>query len=241
LANGVLDFNFKIKKIKRRRKMKKLSVICLVIVFGLVFSQNVYPNGYGIKAGVNFADISNLENPFLEMLGIKFGTKIGVIAGAFYRIDLTNSFAIQPEVYYSQKGTRASGKGSIYDVPYSYDFSLRLDYIEIPLLMKYRIPTRGKFTPGIFAGPYVAFKVSAKAALTVESEGMKQTQEVDIEDVKKMDFGLAFGANLDFDIGHSSIIIDIRYSLGLSKISEYEDDPDMKNSAFTLMLGYAFK
>jgi hypothetical protein len=221
--------------------MKKLSVICLVLVFGFVFSQNVYPDGYGIKAGVNFADLSNSQNPILEMFGIRFGTKIGIIAGAFYRIDLTDSFAIQPELYYSQKGTKASGEGSLYGAPYSYDFSFRLDYIEIPILMKYRIPTRGKFTPSIFAGPYVAFKASAKAVLTVESGGVKQTQEVDIEKVKTMDFGLAVGANLDFDIGHSSIIFDIRYSVGLLKISEYENDPEMKNSAFTLMLGYAFK
>jgi C1A family cysteine protease len=40
LANGVLDFNFKIKKIKRRRKMKK-TIVCLLILSFICLFQDV--------------------------------------------------------------------------------------------------------------------------------------------------------------------------------------------------------
>jgi hypothetical protein len=136
------------------------------------------------------------------------------------------------------KGTKASGSGVIYGYGYSYDLSIEINYLEVPVLMKYKILPEGDYTPSLFAGPYVAFQMSAKGSATVEVDGVSQTEEMDMEEVKSIDLGITFGGSLGIKVGSGRIILDIRYSFGLTKIA---DDTDAKNSAFTLMLGYAFK
>jgi hypothetical protein len=190
---------------------------------------------------VNFARVSNLE----EEDEFDFGTKTGLIIGCFYRFDLGASFSIQPEAYFSMKGTKAAGEESAFGVLYSYDFRLKLNYLEIPILLKYKFPANGKLKPSLFAGPYLGFNNSAKAFARVESEsmGIEETEEEDIsDDVKNTEFGITVGASLDYDIGHSSIIIDVRYSFGLTGILDdpYPDAPVSKNGVFSLMLGFAF-
>ena len=219
--------------------MKRFSVIFLVIVFSLGFTQDVYPGVFGIKGGVNFARVSNLE----EEEYLDFGTKHGLIIGCFYRFDLGASFSIQPEAYFSMKGTKAAGEDSAFGVPYSYDFRIKLNYLEFPILLKYKFPASGKLKPSLFAGPYLGFNSSAKTYARVESMGVVETEEEDVsEDVKNAEFGITVGASLDYDIGHSIIIIDVRYSFGLTRIQDDPDPgtPDAKNSVFSLMLGFAF-
>jgi hypothetical protein len=135
--------------------MKRFSVIFLVIVFGLGFTQDVYSGVFGIKGGVNFARMSNLE--LVEEDMFDFGSKHGLIIGCFYRFDLGASFSNQPEAYFSMKGTKATGERSAYGVPYSYDFGFKLNYMEIPILMKYKFPANGKLKSSLFAGPYLGF------------------------------------------------------------------------------------
>lgn len=217
--------------------MKKLIVLVIAVGFMFTFTQNVYSDGYGIKGGMNVAKISNLEDED-ELIVEGFKTKTGFIFGFFYRFDLNNNLALQPEVYYSMKGTQASGSGVIYGLGYSYDLSIEINYLEVPVLLKYKILPKGNYTPSLFAGPYIAFQMSAKASATVEVEGVTQTEETVMDEVKRIDLGITVGGSLDIKVGSGSIVLDLRYSLGLTKIA---DDSDAKNSSFTLMLGYAFK
>ena len=57
--------------------------------------------------------------------------------------------------------------------------------------------------------------------------------------MKSTDFGLVFGGGVDFGLGKGYFTIDLRYTLGLTTISDFEDE-DVKNGAFSLMLGYSF-
>jgi hypothetical protein len=126
---------------------------------------------------------------------------------------------------------------NLFGVPIVYSLSINLDYIEIPILFKYKFPAQ-KINFALFAGPYVALKARAKGTFTVSGSGYEESEDVDLEDVKSTDFGLTFGADAAYKIGKGCIIIDLRYSLGLVEIA---DGSDAKNSAFTLMLGFAFK
>lgn len=220
--------------------MRKFIFVVMIIFVTTLFSQGMYAGGFGIKGGLNFAKISNLQDEELDWLGIEFGAKTGAMFGMFYRFDVGKSFAIQPEVYYSRKGTQASGQIVYLGIPITYDVAIKIDYLEIPVLFKYKIRSKGKFLPALFAGPYIAFKTLGEGSATIKALGLEESEDLELEGLKSTDFGLTFGGSLGYDIGHSSIIIDIRYSLGLSKLSTYEDDPDMKNSAFSILLGYAF-
>jgi serine/threonine-protein kinase len=55
-------------------------------------------------------------------------------------------------------------------------------------------------------------------------------------DVKIMDFGLIFGAGVEF----GKITVDARYNLGLTTIDDSEEEADVKNSVISIMVGYSF-
>ncbi|MDW3229987.1 MAG: porin family protein, partial [Acidobacteriota bacterium] len=107
------------------------------------------------------------------------------------------------------------------------------DYLEIPLLLKIRIPTPG-IQPAIFAGPSVGFKLREK--LTFDG------QDVPLEEslLENNDYGAIFGAGLDLG---RHFMIDVRYSLGLKKVLtaiEGEEPVDVKNGVWSATIGIAF-
>ncbi len=117
---------------------------------------------------------------------------------------------------------------------------IKLDYLEIPVLLKIMPGTQGSVKPYLFAGPAVSIKVSSK--VKAEFEGESEEEPIEEEVLKGTDFGLVIGAGADFGLGApgmGKLTVDIRYSLGLSTISEFEGD-DVKNGAFSLMVGFSF-
>ena len=98
---------------------------------------------------------------------------------------------------------------------------LNLNYINIPVMAKFYVAK----SFNLEVGPQIGFLVSAK------SEGE------DIKDfVSSTDFGLNFGAGYDFT---ENLSAGLRYNLGLSNVNE-EGDGSIKNSVFSVSLGYKF-
>ena len=109
---------------------------------------------FGIKGGAN---IANVNGDFTETIA-DWKSSVGFCAGIFLELNFGRILTIQPEVLYTMKGADA-GTGK-----------LKFDYIEIPILLKIRIPT-GSVHPFIFAGP--AFGFNLKAVLDgIEVEDM---------------------------------------------------------------------
>jgi hypothetical protein len=186
----------------------------------------------------------------------KFGMAFGLMA----ELPLGESgFAIQPEVLYVMKGGKAGfpeGEAEGYDIT----MKVKMDYVEVPVLIKYNFPTQGTISPNLFAGPVVAFNVAAK----VESEGYpveagEDFPSEDIENKKSVDFGIAFGGGLGLAVGETGkLTFDVRYTLGLADLfddiseSEYDEDKvyfanekdgsalAFKNSDIRLMVGFFF-
>jgi hypothetical protein len=75
----------------------------------------------------------------------------------------------------------------------------------------------------------------------VEIDGL--TMEEDLEGVKDTDFGMVLGGGVDIGLGKGKMVFDVRYTLGLTTIIEYElfeENIDLKNNAFSFLLGYSF-
>jgi hypothetical protein len=104
-------------------------------------------------------------------------------------------------------------------------------YIEIPLLLKIKIPLP-VIQPFVFAGPSVGFKISEKAEL----DGVP----VDVALLKNNDYGAIFGAGVNLG---RSFMLDVRYSLGLQKVIdtiEGQVQPDIKNGVWSATIGIGF-
>jgi len=206
-----------------------ITIFAIVVVFTLS-SASVSAQGLtaGLKAGMNIANIhgDNVEDVW--------DSKIGICAGGFIACSLSDLFAIQPELLFTMKGAKAEEEvlGETMKV------TMKLNYLEIPVLAKLSIPIPGTVKPSLFVGPSLAIKLSGKGKVEYAGE----SEERDIEDLKSTDFGLVFGGGVDFALGQGKLTVDARYTLGLTTTREPEDgeEVDVKNGVISIMVGYSF-
>lgn len=218
--------------------MKRLiiTIFATVVVFTLS-SASVSAQGLtaGLKGGMNIANLHGKDVKELEEeMGVDFVSKMGFCAGGFITYNLNDMFAIQPELLFTMKGAKAEREilGETVKV------TMKLNYLEIPVLAKLSIPTPGNVRPSLFVGPSLAIKLSSK--FKTEIAGI--SEEEDIEELKSTDFGLVFGGGIDFGLGRGKLTVDARYTLGLTKVHEPEEgeEIDIKNGAISIMVGYFF-
>ncbi|MCK7527723.1 MAG: PorT family protein [Ignavibacteriales bacterium] len=107
---------------------------------------------FGIKAGANMAKPTgaDAQDPLATLK-----SKVGFTGGIFLAFNFGRVVTIQSEVLYTMKGATYEALDD------TYTDKLYADYIEIPLLLKLRIPTP-VVQPFVFAGPTVGFKLKEK-------------------------------------------------------------------------------
>jgi hypothetical protein len=210
--------------------MKKLTVALVIGAFACLLAlpgpaaANVQ---FGIKAGGNMARVTgaDAQDPVATLKN-----RVGFIAGVFVAFNMGSVFTLQLEGLYTMKGV------SYVDTTLDYSQKLYGDYLEIPLLLKLRIPTP-LVSPFVFAGPAVGFKLSEKLKLNGVDVPPIPGEPI----LKNNDYGAIFGGGLN--IG-SHFQIDVRYSMGLAKIVN-PDPPgspilDVKNGVWSGTIGIAF-
>jgi hypothetical protein len=128
------------------------------------------------------------------------------------------SLAVQPELLYSSKG--------ITDKETDVDAKLKMNYVEVPVLLRVEVPTSGGVKPFFYGGPAISFKASCNIEVSgqgvninsncddLESPGMK---------LKTVDYGLVAGGGLAFDVGGKTFSIGARYDHSLGKIADGSD------------------
>jgi hypothetical protein len=116
--------------------MKSLKIL-LLSVFLVAASNSIRAQGWGIRAGANFSDISGS--------GFDTEAKTGFYAGVFKEIPVIKDLLfVQPEIQYSQEGFETSTK----------DF--KIDYITVPLMAKIYVLKLLSFE----TGPQFGFPIS---------------------------------------------------------------------------------
>lgn len=198
--------------------MKKLSLtLAFAIISVFAFSQ------IGFRAGLNYSSISISTEDESEDL-IKYKSNIGFQAGIDYELGLTENLFFNPAFLYSQKGS----KMEVSFLGESAEGKMIFNYIELPLDFVYKFGSDDlKF--GVFAGPYVGYWLSGKSEFDGEEE------EIEGEDVNKIDFGAEFGAGVYFN----KLNLRVYYSLGLSNIvKDVEEGEFLKNKGLGLTVGY---
>lgn len=178
---------------------------------------------FGARAGVSYATTRTNAD-------IDYGSTAGFVVGAFARMGLSENLFVQPELLFVQKGSSYTFSGFGQEI----EGTQKLNYLELPVLVRYQIPTGASVTPAVFAGPAVAYKISESINAGEESQ--------DSDDAKSFDVGVVVGGGVDihaFDFG--TLTADLRYTLGLMNIAkEAEGDFSAKNGAFALSVGMLF-
>ena len=196
--------------------MKKIILTISIFLLAMV-SVNAQVS-FGVKAGVNFANITGDNTDDLS-------SRTSFVGGVFAEIPMTEKFTFQPELMYSGQGAKISVENIEGTVT---EETLKLDYLNAPFIFKYYV----KEGFNVQAGPQLGILLSSKS------------DEFDYSDLMKtVDFGMNFGLGYKLKNG---INFEARYNLGLSNIWDtYYDGNDAlinnKNGVWQLTLGYAIK
>ena len=174
----------------------------------------------------------------------------GLTAGAYFVLNLNNYLGIQVELLYSQKGYRYDFEDWAFLATYLDWVTnvFKFSYVEIPLLLKARLP--GRFSPYAVAGASIAVLVSATVENIYEDPLSQDFYDLlwgedpfDLIDwgwdFNTLDVGIVAGAGVDILIGSILVNLEARYTLGLLAVS---NDVDFTNGAFSITggVGYQF-
>lgn len=226
-------------KQERGITMKKLLSILLLGCSCLSFSGSpLFSQELGVRAGMvrSHANISGYI-PWLSFDPIN-----EFCAGVFLSVDIIGGqLGFQPEINYAVKGFDAVEE----DLGETISSKYKIHYVEVPLLISYKIPLKGRIKPGVVLGPYFGFPLKVMEVQNAFGETVKR--ELD-DNLKNTDFGLVFGANVRFRMGTVNLILDFRYNLGLTNISkditevayEFVGEDTIKNRSLAFTLGFGF-
>lgn len=189
--------------------MKKISFLVMTVMTATVMQAQT--TNFGLKGGANLASWSNNNS------SVGYENRFGFHAGLFGQIHVSPHFAVQPEVVYSSQGTK-------YTIG-NQEHNLRLDYINIPLMLQ------AKVGGGLYAqaGPQVGFLTSVSDKVQNVETGF-----FDKNDFKSTDVAIGFGLGY---AGTSPIGVDARYNLGLTNINEAGSN-QIKNNVLQVGLTY---
>lgn len=197
---------------------------------------------FGVKAGVTSSAmkgeaIDNL-NGLLDFTQDRITTnnKTGFFAGGYVTIPVSSQFAIEPALYYSQKGYEMKGELNIKGAEFlgiNARAELASHYIDLPLLLK------GNFSGfQVFAGPQVSYLAKADLRTKAGVVGFNVlNKKMDAtEQFNRWDAGITGGIGYQFKNGPS---ISASYDHGLSR-ADANKNLNAYNRSIKVGLGFSF-
>lgn len=218
-----------------RRAASVLVVLGIALAVGAAPAHGVGPLAGGVKGGLamhKFTGDDARGSP---------DWRTAWAAGGFLTLGLGSSLALQPELLYVRKGAKFEWTAMdefgepIDDGESHYKF----DYLDLPVLVKYTLPTAGRVRPCVFAGPVASLKMSARYVSDAIGV-LEPAVDEEVDEVKSLDFGLALGAGVAFPAGGRTLSVDVRYTAGLTDWPDIDEDVSNKNGGWLAMLGIGF-
>jgi len=199
----------------------------------LAVALPLHAQRFGILAGATFSNLRTSEDLDLD-------NRTGTTFGATLQLPLGAKVALQPELLFVNKGakfrTPIGNQGN--------NNSIRLDYLEIPVLLRYDF-SREIIGPHIYAGPTVGFNMNCQVQIGGNGQEAGATTDCGNDDFKPktLDYGMTVGAGLDFNLGGLALTGGARYGIGLADIRN--DDSDefksrVNNGTLSLYVGVLF-
>lgn len=225
-----------------KEKKSTLGIVVVILLFHCISFA-----GIGIKAGFNISGLNFGSNDYQSFLGHEIfwlftNNLTGFQAGFYHTISLSDRLWLQPELLYITRGLSAD-TDFMYE---SIDYKVRLNYIQLPLLLKWVITGKGIIRPGLLLGPYGAVKVSANKTVAVG----QSSEAAVLENVNSFDYGVLVGVFLEIKLGKGNLNLEFRYNHGFANVLTVPDDftplygkltnDTIRNFSADLMVGFSF-
>ncbi|MDP5199103.1 porin family protein [Flavobacterium sp. DG2-3] len=208
---------------------KTMLVLCALFLSGAAIAQDQKVK-LGIKAGLNMANLSVDESE------LNSSDKTGFTAGLMVEIPLAKQFSVQPELLYSQQGSKFSYSDA--EVSNSnFKSTIKLNYLNIPVMLKYYV-AKGL---SVQAGPQIGILLKANNEYQDNFLGYDNKENMNLKKYSSgIDTSVNFGLGYQF---RDKFYADARYNLSYSNVFKESDvsyfiNNDMKNRVFQITIGY---
>ena len=175
--------------------MKK--IILLIVLLCISFYGFSQGTKYGVRAGLNISNLDFDDAPFHDNMH-----RNGFMIGFFGEYGLSKTVSLMPEIQFSAEGAKHE--------------SLRLDYLQLPVLFKFRLSD--KIAAGL--GPQVSLKVHEF------EDGINN-------------FAYSGVAGVEVKLSYS-LFVDARYTYGFRNVFD-EDLINAKAINTNFQFGFGFK
>ncbi len=171
-----------------KKRFLLLAALAMFFQIGAAVGQTTF----GAKAGLNLSNLSIEDADDSNLLP-------GFHAGLFANLPLGGAFSVQPELVYTQKGSKwESGVGDS-------EVKLNLGYLELPVNLVYNLAPDFDFQ----LGPYIGYLLSSKLDSDFDID-------LDKDQFNPLDFGLQGG--LRFFL--KPVYLGFTYKYGLSQVAD---------------------
>ncbi|WP_084608577.1 porin family protein [Xylanibacter oryzae] len=250
--------------------MRKIIVMVSIVVFAIaakaqtrVGEISIYPRvGTSISNFTNYKLGISTDMEKGNSSSLKSNFKPGFTAGLEAEYQITPVVSLSLGAMYTMLGTKfkdhtsqigseynglsnnSQATGSYYGIG---DHQINLQYIDIPLLFNAYVSQGLAIKAGIQVGlmldarakddETLMTKTTANGSTTI-THGDTESMDYNVNSYfNKVDFSIPVGVSYEY----MNVIMDARYNFGLSKIFNYTDSPNSKNSFLTVTFGYRFR
>jgi len=225
--------------------MKKIAKLSLMLLFMLLVMQTqAQIKRIGIKSGLNLSKGEFVNQAYGDQFNSSMKNLTGGELMFYWESSKNDYFVTQVGLGYTGKGFKMSGD--------SANGRLRLHYLELPIIFKFRLPIAGPIKIMAGFGPYFDFAFAGKLVSDGSTDhdiieyGMEKSSK-DNRPFNPADIGLVFSGNFEINLPQGkNIEVGVDYNLGISKISNNSTyftgidpiNPGLKSGVLSITVSY---
>jgi|GEM_PF-2082227 len=204
--------------------MKKILLTILACSAFTFYASAQIETSIGFKGGVHF---NNFTGGDIGKTNWGSGPKVG----GFVNLGLADIAQFQIEMLYSQENGNFSHDTN--------NYKASLGYLEIPLVLKLRIPLSENFFPYASIGQSVGYLISNKTSRTYVDGSNGEVEDPVTNIFTNFNLATLIGGGVDFESENVFFTLDLRYNIGNINISQQSFD--IKSNGWALTAGLGFK
>jgi hypothetical protein len=220
--------------------IRRLLILVIMLVAWNTAASIAGEMSVGIKGGLVTTNVTGIPKEWEDAQSYRNSFSGGV----FLNYAFDEALSLQPELLYVPKGF----SGTLYDGFIDVDVTPSIDFLEMPVLVKYTFSAGGKLRPCVFAGPSIGFVTSSKLKISLGWLSSKIDMSSFTNDT---DFGVVAGAGLGYETSRGLLTFDARYQRGFTNIiksAQFEINgstqtisvDEFKHYGFAFLVGYQF-
>ena len=223
--------------------MKRIQLVCVLLL--LLQSSLAAEDGvkFGFRAGYSMATQYGIHEPDIPYTVDVF-YRHGLVGGLLIYYPITESFGMQQEFLFVQKGSREDIV--LKDRPIRTHTEYYLNYFEIPIVMRYKFAKLGDFAIYGCSGFALSILLNGDYRLSgsaeIEGEWIDFLDERKIEGVDVFDYGFLYGAGIEAELLGKQCFFEYRFTIGWNTLmmptAEGEDPAPLRNQDYTFTVGF---